>query len=267
MGILALLAAAAAIMLAGRKKAGTPLELKAEGSTNVSLPGLVVISPKEPSEKLLAEIAAVAPAGVIVPSASTPEEVAAAKDAIVAVASADWQGAVVSASLSGDAATLDTVAEAMTAAGLAGQAASVRALSDTLRQEAIEANAAEGVAVSKSELVALAPEAPIPPPDPGLIAAKALAVYLAGFTPWKENRVTVTEFQKQMGLSKIDGKYGPETAKALASYGIIPPAPYYWPAVGTNAAISDYRATLREKAASDPPRAAKWLSAADSCVR
>lgn len=261
MGLLALFAASVALLMMGRKQ-----ESKATAPSGASLPGPVIIDDKAPSERLLQEASEVAPNGIIVPAAEAPAEVKAAQEAIKAVASADWQTAVVSAALSGDAATLDVVAAAMTGAGLAGQAASVTALADSLRREAVAANLDEGIVVTQGEVAALAPPAPVPEPDPKLLAAKELATYVSTTAPWKENRETVKSYQTTLGLA-ADGKYGPGTASCLVSFGIIPPAPFYWPATGTSTSIANYRKTLQTKAVSDPPRAAEWLYAADHCVR
>lgn len=260
MGILALLAASVALLMMGRKKE------EEQKATAPSLPAPVTVDQKAPPERLLTEVSEIAPEGVIIPAAETPEEVQAAKDAIEAVASADWQGAVIAAALSNDAGTLDTVAAAMQGAGLAAQAASVTALADRLRVEAVEANREEGIILTPGEVAALQPPIILPEPDPGLIAAKELALYLTRLSPWKEDREKVKTYQTAIGVS-ADGKYGPGTATALVSYGIIPPAPFYWPATGTNTAITAYRKTLQTKAVSDPPRAAEWLYAADHCVR
>lgn len=63
----------------------------------------------------------------------------------------------------------------------------------------------------------------------------------------KEDKKKVGGFQKEMGLG-ADGVYGPGTAKAIASLGVVPVPPYYWTKSKWQAQKADYKAHIANMA-------------------
>lgn len=106
----------------------------------------------------------------------------------------------------------------------------------------------------------------------------AAVTLMLGSTPrFKENRTQVTSFQQanlaeekksatilgKAGAS-ADGLYGTTTALTLARvYGIVPPAPFYYPTNPTPAKKA-YMAQMAKFAAADPQRADEWNHAGES---
>jgi len=75
--------------------------------------------------------------------------------------------------------------------------------------------------------------------------ASALSDMLRTAKVGAEDRKAVAEYQRLKGGLKIDGLYGPLTAKALYGDGIYPPPkPRYWPKANTAQAKADYAAWL-----------------------
>jgi hypothetical protein len=116
--------------------------------------------------------------------------------------------------------------------------------------------------------------APVPqaPASPRRNAADALVRYLSTDPAYKTHdsqlESLMGSYVSTLGQSPTGGNlmYGPGTAKTLAepeSGGHTPPTPRYWPAgyAKYTAAIKNYEAWLRDKAAQDPARAAEWNSA------
>lgn len=113
--------------------------------------------------------------------------------------------------------------------------------------------------------------------DPRKDQAAALALALGSTKRFKENKTQVTAFQQAnmpeekksaiiLGkpVPTADGLYGTTTALTLARvYGIVPPAPFYYP---TNPAPAKtaYKKQMAAFAASDPQRADEWTHAGES---
>jgi hypothetical protein len=102
------------------------------------------------------------------------------------------------------------------------------------------------------------------PPDGEQLLAGQLALMLRSRGKGREDRAMVKRFQSlNPEAGKADGLYGPKTARVLGDqYGIVPPTPFYWPAVNAVAAKADYRAWLVSRARRDAPRAQEWEAAA-----
>lgn len=122
--------------------------------------------------------------------------------------------------------------------------------------------AGQASALSLGELQALA-EAPAPeaPPTAADRIASELVEHLRGAEVGAEDRELVARFQRTVGLND-SGAYGPTTAKALITFGLIPPAPRYWPAKKIYRAKTQYQWALRDAAKNDPAREAEWSRAA-----
>jgi hypothetical protein len=107
------------------------------------------------------------------------------------------------------------------------------------------------------------PPAPSIPTDNRALAVK-LARSLTGKKKGKEDKALVTAFQQAEGIEP-DGKYGLETAQALAKYDLVPPVPLYWGKGGTYASMQNeqkqWKAWCASKAAKDPSRSAEWTGA------
>jgi peptidoglycan hydrolase-like protein with peptidoglycan-binding domain len=97
--------------------------------------------------------------------------------------------------------------------------------------------------------------------DVGALAAE-LAAHLLETRPGAEDRSLVARFQRAHGLN-ASGNYGPATGEALATLGLIPPHPFYWPTKKLMRARTRYRSALRTLARTDPARAGEWLAAAN----
>lgn len=95
----------------------------------------------------------------------------------------------------------------------------------------------------------------------GQVRAAKLALMLQSAKKYKENRKMVEDFQKAEGL-KIDGMYGPKTALEIASYGVVPPAPFYWPKDWVTAK-REYRANLIQYGTEYPEKAPEFRAAAE----
>lgn len=115
------------------------------------------------------------------------------------------------------------------------------------------------------------PTAPHPAPDgapkgptkafaDGYADARDLVTYLAGTKKGREDRRVVELYQTKHGL-KPDGQYGPRTAGDVASFGIVPPTPWYWPTNWVQAK-KDYRAVLNDAGKQYPAKAAEFAVAA-----
>jgi hypothetical protein len=105
-------------------------------------------------------------------------------------------------------------------------------------------------------------------PDNGLEQAMAISRQLAASGPWREPRslkTLVRAFQTAHGLT-ADGLYGPEMARHIAAFGIVPTTPYYWPSSNTRTVQKAYRQFLLDKAGEDPPQGVAWLAAAKRVV-
>ena len=106
------------------------------------------------------------------------------------------------------------------------------------------------------------------PTDPGFGERKARAerfgLYIS--TAAKLNAdPQVKAFQLQEGLT-VDGLYGPKTAVALASYGVIPRKPLYWSRNNWGEQKTAYQATMLDYARKDPARAQQWIEAGNVVV-
>lgn len=119
-----------------------------------------------------------------------------------------------------------------------------------------------------------APEPALPPPTPaeptapqpdpkfleGRKMAQELAVHLAGTKKYSEDKDMVGAFQAYEGLV-VDGKYGPKTAGEIASYGVVPPQPFYWP-TDWYQAKKDYKAVLLQYGEQYPEKQTEFQIAA-----
>jgi hypothetical protein len=112
--------------------------------------------------------------------------------------------------------------------------------------------------------------APVPAAPASVSPARAslagrLAASLAGKAKGKEDKTLVREYQALAGLG-TDGMYGPSVAHALASDGIVPPSPLYWPKNWNtaNQAIKDWKAYAAQQAAleTDDTRRLAWEESA-----
>jgi peptidoglycan hydrolase-like protein with peptidoglycan-binding domain len=100
----------------------------------------------------------------------------------------------------------------------------------------------------------------IVPEDRALAARVMLHLFEHG--RGKEDRALVQEFQRANGLNPT-GAYGPSTALAFVSYGIVPTKPFYWPSKGLLRAKAGYRLTLMHQARNDEQRSDEWAAAAN----
>ncbi len=123
------------------------------------------------------------------------------------------------------------------------------------------------------------PEEVITPGDPKKDQAAALALHLGTTKRFSENRTQVGAFQtanlaeerKSAGIlgkdptkTTADTLYGTTTALTLARvYGIVPPAPFYYPTNPTPAKTA-YKAQMAKFAAADPQRSDEWFHAGES---
>lgn len=98
-------------------------------------------------------------------------------------------------------------------------------------------------------------------PEDRAMAAR-VSLHLFEHKRGTEDRAIVAEFQKANGVNPT-GAYGPATALAFVSYGIVPPKPFYWPSKGSTHAKTGYRLTLMREARNDAQRADEWASAAN----
>ncbi|MBQ96167.1 MAG: hypothetical protein CL510_10145 [Actinobacteria bacterium] len=204
--------------------------------------------------------------------AATETEQELAKTSLEQVQDRNWQEAVSNAIASGDAPTMQLVADTMKAEGMESQSKALQKVIEQEREAAaiatneIRAKKAESKQEPEPEPITAkdiqkAEPAPAPAPvDPRRIAAGELATYLESTSRYKENRDKVASYQETLGLDP-DGLYGSETALELIAYGIIPPAPFYWPRSNALQAVSDYKSILKEKAATDPNRKELWIEA------
>lgn len=117
-----------------------------------------------------------------------------------------------------------------------------------------------------------------PSANPKKDQAANLALYLGTVKRFKEDRGKVRAFQtanlaeeqrsqailKKPGQATADGLYGTTSALTLARvYGIVPPAPFYYPTNPTPAKKA-YKAEMAKFAAADPQRADEWSQAGES---
>jgi peptidoglycan hydrolase-like protein with peptidoglycan-binding domain len=109
------------------------------------------------------------------------------------------------------------------------------------------------------------PPSSSPPPEEDASAeqlARSLVRHLEQATPGHEDRELVRRFQRANGLNDT-GVYGPGTAEAIASLGLVPPRPFEWPSKKTFKVKARYKATMREHARRDPDRASAWAHASN----
>lgn len=92
--------------------------------------------------------------------------------------------------------------------------------------------------------------------------AQELVDHLEGVSVGQEDRELVRRFQRVQGLNDT-GIYGPGTAEAIASLGIVPPRPFDWPSKKTFRVKARYKAAMHEYARRDPARAAAWATASN----
>ncbi|MCW5950630.1 MAG: hypothetical protein KIT41_14255 [Pyrinomonadaceae bacterium] len=207
------------------------------------------------------------------PSAETPETIQAAQEAIEAVRNSNWESAVVAAILSRDAQTVDRIADQMSAAGLLSQAETVRGVARAWREEAArqenERRAREAEETNQP-VVPVTPEdiraaEPPPPPDPPVnpqrVAAEELSAYVLSTTRSKADQAKIKALQIAMGEVNADGLYGNVSARRIASFGLIPPSPFYWPASNAANVLAQYQQFLQDRAKADPARADLWMAA------
>lgn len=95
----------------------------------------------------------------------------------------------------------------------------------------------------------------------GQLRAAKLALHLQSAKKYKENRAMVKEFQGFEQL-KQDGMYGPKVALEIGSYGMVPPAPFYWPTDWVRGK-REYRAGLLQLATEYPEKAQEFREAAE----
>jgi hypothetical protein len=122
------------------------------------------------------------------------------------------------------------------------------------------------------------PEIVITGNNPKKDQAAKLALMLGTTKRFKENKEQVRAFQtanlseeqksqailKKPGNAATDGLYGTTTALTLARvYGIVPPAPFYYPTNPTPAKKA-YQAEMAKFAVADPQRADEWNHAGQS---
>jgi peptidoglycan hydrolase-like protein with peptidoglycan-binding domain len=115
----------------------------------------------------------------------------------------------------------------------------------------------------------------MPPPQVPQVAAvdplrervAILVSHLRTHPKGSEDKALIGSYQanEPSYSGNIDGKYGPKTALAVASHGVVPPTPYYW--AGPTAAMvgrqkAEYRQALEQKSFEDPIRAEEWKQAA-----
>jgi hypothetical protein len=198
----------------------------------------------------------------------------------------DFQARIGAALSAGDADGLMAIANEMQAAGLTSEAEALRTVALNLKQMGALSGAGVKVppvspgqpVVTPSQSLPNPPLVVVPPvvspssvPLPAgvsvssdearrLQVAQAMAVDLRNTSRYKENQSLVRRFQEQEGLV-VDGKYGPKSALALASLGIIPPRPRYWTRKTVQADKKAYAAEMLSRAATDLPRQADWTAA------
>jgi hypothetical protein len=106
---------------------------------------------------------------------------------------------------------------------------------------------------------------PAGPSQERLTLAAKLAENLAGKPKGKENKALVSAYEKMVGLPS-DDMYGPKVGYALATDGIVPPSPMYWPKKwnDANKAIKDWKAFCAQQAAleTDETRRLAWEESA-----
>lgn len=85
----------------------------------------------------------------------------------------------------------------------------------------------------------------------GQSAAMQLTDYLRTTSRYKEDNSRVGQAQKRMGLS-ADGKYGPGSAKRVASFGVVPVPPFYWTKGKAPAQKKDYKDYIASMAGKFP---------------
>lgn len=190
--------------------------------------------------------------------------------------------------------TMRTVANEIEKAGYAAQAADLRAAALAVEKATTPAKSpgqpgskpvidTTGTTVPPAPSIVL-PEMTITPGDMSdpttepRYAAGQLALYLSSTPRFKEDKTKVAAYQKnnlasvqaahtalkKSGKVTVDGLYGTSTALSLArSYGIVPPAPFYYPTNPTPAKNA-YKAELLKFAKADPQRADEWSHAASS---
>lgn len=185
----------------------------------------------------------------------------------------EWHDAIVSVTDSGDPRAMLELAKQLDAEGYSQAAADLRANAQVLQsaQRAGVRHPDEHVvpavpAGQGTGFVAPPPASittPVNAPPNGLSVAIALAKHLASTGRGKENQEYVKAFERQEKL-KVDGHYGIDNAKHIAAYGVVPPAPYYWPKQHTESRKREYRQFLLDKAGTDPAQASAWIAAADA---
>lgn len=188
--------------------------------------------------------------------------------------------------------TMRTVADEIEKAGYAAQAADLRAAALAVEKATVSSSPGQpgrpvidttGTTVPPVPSIIL-PEMTITPGDMSdpttepRYAAGQLALYLSSTPRFKEDKTKVAAYQKnnlasvqaahtalkKSGKATVDGLYGTSTALSLArSYGIVPPAPFYYPTNPTPAKNA-YKAELLKFAKADPQRADEWTHAASS---
>lgn len=204
---------------------------------------------------------------VVVPEPQTEEQEEAAHVAVEAGQLQDWQQAVANAWASGDSALLADLAAKMRKAGLVMQAESVDQLADALRQKALEETNAirEEQAlppVTLPETIGEEPPVPVVAPDQRIAVANQLIVYLKTTKKGSEDKPTVANVQRGLGLT-ADGLYGIDTALAVAALGVLPIPPWYLPKVNTAARVADFDAKMKAYGDADPARILDWYYVAE----
>jgi peptidoglycan hydrolase-like protein with peptidoglycan-binding domain len=93
----------------------------------------------------------------------------------------------------------------------------------------------------------------------GKSEAQTLTLHLQNKAKGREDQTMVKNFQQAHGLES-DGRYGPKTATEIASFGVVPVTPFYWPADHMQAK-KDYRAVLTDAARQYPDKADQFAVA------
>jgi hypothetical protein len=163
----------------------------------------------------------------------------------------DWQKAIADAIASGDCDNMRRVAAALESAGMHDAAVDLYARAAKCDNDR-KKNARGGG------------PGPISPDNAAraIASAQALADYISANTKPRGRPVddpTVHAWQAQEGL-KTDGFYGPVTGTRIAAYRVVPPKPWYWPKKGTQKALNDWKALMRQRARENPDNQAAWLA-------
>lgn len=258
-----------AVVLAKPKKASA---LPGGATVPLPSPSLPGSAPSEATQAQLGEQAKKASAAAV--KAKDPVEKA---DRIME--------AVAKAISSGDPAVMRQVAKELAAIGYAHAGELERVAKEIEAEHAPRATPEEAQEVAEElgpnlpiELPAPTPALPVPtpppvtPPDPqpdtnlaafnaGRARSEQLTIHLSSVKKGKEDQGRVGSYQEQHGLKK-DGKYGPKTALEIASFGVVPVAPFYWPTDWVKAK-RDYKAGLLEAGKRYPDLAVAFQAAAN----